>query len=143
MNVTYCAGCLLAAQANAAAMPKTFIRWVYETLGRETAAAILLAGLAVFVAACIVVARSRRPAVIAACLVLLPLPLMIGLCRALASQISSLSVLSVAVPAIELSGPQIAAGVAAGLLPLLLALVVIWPSYLVLAIGLIVRAVHS
>jgi len=133
----------LLAQANAAAVQKSFLSWAMESLGTLSGLTILLAGVSIFAGACFAVAKSRRPAVIASCLVLLPLPLLVGICGALKGQIASLSVLAASPEAVaKLSGADIAGGVAAGLLPLFVALMVTWPSYLVLAAGLIVRTAH-
>lgn len=131
------------AQINAVPVRTTsFFSWAYELLGPGTSLVILLAGLVVFLAACVAVTKSRRPSVIAAYLTLLPLPVLLGIFLALGPQISSLAVFSLpAQPAP--SSSQTAAGVAGALLPIYLALMVSWPSYLVLAIGLIVRTVQS
>jgi hypothetical protein len=137
------AGVLLA-QVPAAAAPKTFFAWARESLGPFHSLAILSAGVAVFVGACLVVAKSRRPAAITSYLILLPLPFMVGLTRALSGQIGSLAVLSLSPEAVaQLSGSDIAGGVAGGLLPLFVALMVTWPSYLLLAVGLIARTTLS
>jgi hypothetical protein len=137
------AGVLLA-QIPAAAVPKSYFSWVRESLGAFHGLAILAAGAAVFVGACLVVVKSRRPAVIASYLIVLPLPILVGLTRALSGQISSLAVLSMSPEAVaKVSGCDIAGGVAGGLVPLFVALMVTWPSYLVLAIGLLVRTVFS
>lgn len=121
-------------------MERSFLSWALKSLGTFHGLTVVLAGVAVFAGACFAVAASRRPAVIASCLILLPLPLMVGVCGALKGQIASLAVLSMSsAAAAKLSGPDIAGGVAAGLLPLFVALLVTWPSYLVLAAGLIAR----
>jgi hypothetical protein len=84
---------------------------------------------------------SRRPAVIAAFLVFLPLPLLIAVYFALSAPISSLSVIAAtdAVP----KASEIAGGVAGQLLAPSVAMLVSLPSYIVLALGLLVRTIQA
>jgi hypothetical protein len=120
---------------------ESYFAWMLRMLGPSKGASIWITGLAVFVGACLVVARSRRPSVIAAYLVFLPLPLLVGLCRVLGGNLASLAVLSSA--SVKLSDQQIASGIAGSLAPLYVGLLVIWPSYLVLSVGLMMRTVRS
>ncbi|MGO8749972.1 MAG: hypothetical protein ACLQNE_28840 [Thermoguttaceae bacterium] len=144
MNVTGIISFSLLAQVNAAPAGKSFFQWAFETLGTDASLEVLTAGVVVFLGSCFVVAKSRRPSVIASCLILLPLPSMVAVGKTLSRLVGSLAVLSQSSAAVaQLSGPQVAGGVAASLLPLSLALMVTWPSYLVLAVGLIVRTVFS
>jgi hypothetical protein len=77
MNLTdFFAGLLAQAEAP---VRQSYLAWMYHSLGFFYAVVIPLAALMVFLGACLVVAMSRRPAVIAAYLVFLPLPLLIGL----------------------------------------------------------------
>jgi hypothetical protein len=144
MNISGVASSILIARANVAAAQKAYFEWFFAALGPGNCAWLLSVGIAVFLGACFVVVKSRRPSVIASYLVLLPLPMIVGLWRVLAGQISSLSVLSLSPAAVaNLSGCNIAAGVAAGLLPLFVALMVTFPSYLVLAAGLMFRTAKA
>jgi hypothetical protein len=97
----------------------------------------MLSGAAVFVGAWLVVLLARRPAVIAAYLVFLLLPLLFGIIGGLKGTVSSFAVLALTDTAIKQSA--IFAGLAETLVPILAAFVTILPSYLVVAVGLFVR----
>jgi hypothetical protein len=97
-----------------------------------------LAGMAVFLGACVVVVLARRPKAIAFYRMFLLLPLLFGVLGAVKACVSSLAVLDV--PGVRISAIQVAAVVFhAALTPLGDALVVTLPSVLVLAIGQFVR----
>src|SRR5262249_32437924 len=104
---------------------------------------IPFAGLLVFIAACFAVMRSRRPAMIAAWLVLVPLPLLIGFQAALFRWVSVSANLSMAAPGVSLTSDQIGEIASTGLVPLCVALMEVWPAFFVLSIGLIVRTYQS
>jgi hypothetical protein len=101
----------------------------------------LLAGLAVFVGACFVVARARRPAVIASYLVFLLLPLLFAILGGLKGAVASSAVLAGA--EVEIKQWEVFAGISQALLMLLMALMVTIPSYFVIAIGLFVRTLQA
>lgn len=107
---------------------------MFNALGPFYALVIPFAGLAVFVGACVVVSFNRRPAVIAAFLVFLPFPLLIGLFGSLQGLISSLS--SIAMSGTSPMPSDVAEGISVGLFTTLVGLVVTFPSYFVLAFGL-------
>lgn len=129
----------LLAQAHAPA-GESFASWLVRSLGLCGFLA-LLAGAAVFVGACLVVFLSRRPAVIAAYLVFLLLPLLLAIIGALKGSVSSFAVLGAS--DIQIKQSQIFGGLAQALLLPLTALMVTFPSYLVIAIGLFVRALRA
>lgn len=119
---------------------ESMLTWMIRTLSFD-GLLLLLLGVAIFAGACWVVRRSRRPAPIAAYLVFLPLPLIFACFGALKGNIASLSVMSFTgeVP----SSADLSQGIAACLLPLLVALVVTCPSYFVVAFGLLARAMRA
>jgi len=108
--------------------PQSFLMWMFHALGPFYLVVLPLAGLVVFVGAILVVSLNRRPAVIAAFLVFLPLPLMIGLFGSVQGMISSLSVLATSAATPKPS--DVAAGISSGLFTTLMGLLVTVPSYL-------------
>ena len=119
----------------------SYLKWMLHSLGPFYGLAIPLVGFAVFVGACLVVAMNRRPAVIASYLVFLPLPLLIGLYGSLQGFISSYHLIATSPTSPKPS--EIAAGVSTGLFTVLVGLMVIFPSYFVLAFGLLIRTIQS
>lgn len=113
----------------------------FEMLGSFNSVAIPLAGMFALLLAYYAVFRNRRPAFIAACLTVAPLPLIVGLHAALDSQIDPLIVLSKS--AVTTTTAQIAEGVAAALLPLEAGLFATWPALFLLSGGLIFHTWRS
>lgn len=120
---------------------KSFLYWMVEALGPFYSLVIPLAGLVIFMGACLVVAMSRRPAVIAAYLVFLPLPLLIGIYGSIQGFIASYSVIAASVVTPKPS--EVAAGISTGLFTSLVGLMVSFPAYFVLASGLFLRTLYS
>ena len=103
---------------------------------------VLLSGLAIFIGACLVVARSRRTSTIAAYLVLLPLPtylFILGELRGMSDTLSRAAVVLGELSDAEWADaiPELAGGIAADLFRLFVCLLVTLASYLVLAYGLL------
>jgi len=132
--------CCLIAQAE---MPvrHNMMTWMINALGPIYGLAIPLAGLAVFVGSCLVVALSKRPAVIASFLVFLPLPVLIGVFGSVQGVISAFATVSGG--GAEVPGDIVAACFATALFTTFLGLIVSGPSYLVLAFGLFFRTLAS
>jgi len=120
---------------------QSFLSWMFRAMGPLYGLLIPMAGLAIFAAACLVVASNRRPAVIAAFLVFLPLPLMIGLFGTLHGFISSFTVMATAGSTPKPS--ELAEGIAMGLFTAFVGLLVTFPSYFVLAFGLFLRTLTA
>lgn len=116
---------------------RSVLSWMLMALGPFYALVIPLAGLAVFIGACCVVGLNRRPAVIAAFLVFLPLPLMIGMFGSVQGFISSLQIVAMAGATPKPS--EVSLGISTGLFTTLVGLLVTFPSYFVLAFGLFLR----
>jgi hypothetical protein len=76
--------------------------------------------------------------VLAAYLVLLPLPVLIAIFGEMRGMVSALTVIA-STPGISLSTEDLAAGTAASLVTVLFALLVSAPTYFVLAFGLLAR----
>ena len=102
---------LLLAQVNIGGVPESYLGSLYRSVGLVETLLIVSAGLALLVGACWVVFKNRRPSVIAAYLVFLPLPLILGSYGPLEKQIHSLIVLSRS-PTVQPFASQIAAGIA-------------------------------
>lgn len=119
------------------AEPLSLMSWMMMSLGPFYGLVIPLAGLAVFIGACIVVASNRRPAVIAAFLVFLPLPLMIGMFGSVHGFISSFQIIATGGATPKPS--DVAMGISTGLFTTLVGLLVTFPSFFVLAFGLFFR----
>ena len=142
MNVASTTCSFLLAQANVAGPHETYLQSIFRSAGPGACLLILSSGLAIFIGACFVAAKCRRPSSIAAYLILLPLPLVLAIYGALEGQMHSLIVVS-SRPEAQLSTPQIADGVAAALSPLFIAITVVFPSYVLLAIVLILRTAKA
>ena len=127
-------------QADPALAPKSFLWWFIETMGL-TGLIVIVLGVAIFIAVCRVVAKSRQTSTLAAYLVLLPLPLFIEVLGQLKGIVASLSVLSQSET--QLTNQDITAGLAANAVSIFLALLVTLPSYLVLAYGLLASTRES
>ena len=119
---------------------ESFASWLIGCLGLYGVLA-LLAGAVVFLGACFVVSFARRPAVIAAYLVFLLLPPLLGILGALAGIVSAFSVL--ARTAGEIKQSAICGALAEALVTPLTALMITLPSYGVIAIGLFVRTLRA
>ena len=130
------------AQANIAQPHESYLESVCRSAGPANCLIIVTTGLAVFIGACFVAAKCRRPSVIASYLFFLPLPLIVAFYGAVEGQMHSLIVLSSS-PEVQPSASQIAAGVASALSPLFVAMTVTFPSYLVLVIGLMFCAAKA
>lgn len=122
-------------------MYTTYLSWMFESLGPFYALVIPGTAFLLFVGACLVVAMSRRPAVIAAFLVSLPLPFLIGLFGSLQGFITAYS--AIAYSPVTPKPSDIAMGVSTELFSSLVGLFVTFPSYFVLAIGLFLRTALS
>ena len=131
---------LLFAQAEGP-VQRSFLSWMFNSLGPFYALVLPLSGLAVFVGACLVVCLSRRPALIAAYLVFLPLPLMLGVLGSIDGFISSFAVIATSPTAPKPS--EVAEGISTGLFTSLVGLMVTFPAYIVAAIGLFLRTLSS
>ncbi len=119
-------------------VPKPYALWVIQCLGFPGLLAVL-SGAVVFIGACLVVFLARRPAVVASYLPFLLLPLLFGALGALKGCISSFSVIAMSGTAIRQS--EIYAVVSEVLILPFTALLVTFPSYIVIAIGLFVRTI--
>ena len=72
----------------------SFFEWTLAGLASVSSILMLLSALLIFVGACYLVATKRRPAVLGAYLVLLPLPVIISLCGWIKGSINSLIVIA-------------------------------------------------
>lgn len=115
---------------------RSLLSWEFSSMGLYGFVIPFLA-FVIFVGACAVVLAARRPAVIAAYLVVLPLPLLIGIFGSLHGFINALQVIAQASAAPKPS--EIAEGVSTGLFTTLVALLLSFPAYFVVAGGLVVR----
>lgn len=129
------------AQANASLFKGSYLAWFFEHLGPFYSLVIPVAGLLVFFGACFVVLRSRRPAMIATWLVLVPIPLMIGFQAAVEKQLPVL--LAIVISGAQPTAAEISEGIASSLVPLYLGMLEMWPAFLVVATGLILRTIQA
>lgn len=117
--------------------PQTsMLGWMLSATGSFSGLLVLLSGLLLFIGACYLITTKQRPVVFAAYLVLLPLPVLIGVCGWLKGAIVSLTVIA-ASPELQLTTPDIAGALANSLLHIFVALLVSAPTYFVLAFGLL------
>jgi hypothetical protein len=103
---------------------------------------VLISGLLIFGGACYLIVTKRRPAVLAACLVLLPLPVFIAFFGVMSSVVRSLSVIASS-PDLAVSSQDFAGGTAASLVEILFAILISAPTYFVLAFSLLTRTLGS
>ena len=139
MNAHTLVWSVLAMQANAA--PRSFLMLMIDALGSWCGLFVPLIGLAIFIGACWVVAKSQRTSTIASYLVLLPLPTFIGILGFLKGCTAALMVISES--GVLPSGLEWAAGFAGSAFLMFLCLLVTLPSYLVLAYGLLASTCNS
>ena len=120
--------------------PISTLTWMIQSLGSLTSVMVLVSGALIFGGACYLVATKRRPAVLAAYLVLLPLPVLIAFCGIVKGMISSFSVLAMA--DIVVTQRDWAGGVGGSLVEIFFAMLITAPSYFTLAFGLLLRTLN-
>jgi hypothetical protein len=119
---------------------ESLLDWMLEALGLN-AVVLPVLGLLLFGGGLLVVLLSRRPAVIAACLAFVPLPLMIGLFGMLHGAVMSFRVIANSVTAPKPA--ELAEGISIALFTPFVALLFTMPGFLVLALGLLVRTIQA
>ncbi len=124
-----------------ASPPMSELGWILSTQGSMSSLLVLLSAAAIFAGACYLVASQRPASVLAAYLILLPLPCLISICGWIKGSLSSLSVISIS-PDITLTTADIAGGLAVALAGLLIAFLVSAPTYFLLAYGLLSRTMR-
>ena len=124
-----------------AQMPQrqSYLGWMFRSLGWFYTLVLPGSALLVFIGAVLVVAICRRPSVIAAYLVFLPLPIMIGAFGTVQGLIASYSVIANSTMAPMQS--ELAQGYSTGLFTLLVGILLTFPSYFVISIGLFLRTI--
>ena len=120
---------------------QSYLALMFDALGPFYGFVLPLTGLALFVGACVVVGKARAPAVIASYLALLPLPALLGFLGTLQGLLGSYMVIS-ASPVFP-TGTNMAEVWMIALFSSVFGLLVMLPSYLVVAVGLFVRTVRS
>jgi len=127
----------------AQATPATpFGAWVVGVLGTLSSVIVLISGLLIFGRACYLVATRRRPAALAAYLVLLPLPMLIAVFDEMRGMVIALTVIASS-PGMSLPTEHFAANTAASLVMVLFAMLVSAPTYFALAFGLLASTLRS
>ncbi|REJ95503.1 MAG: hypothetical protein DWQ29_01915 [Planctomycetota bacterium] len=125
---------------NQAEPAESYLSWMIQSLG-VYAIILPFLGLVLFGGGCLVVAMSKRPSVIAACLAFVPFPLLIGLFGFFDGAIASFKV--IANSPVAPAPKDLAAGISTALFVPFTALLVTMPGYLVLACGLLWRTIAS
>lgn len=125
--------------SQAAVPAQSRLSWMFGALQSWSDLFALTAGVLIFVGACHLIAKRRKAAVLAAYLVLLPLPVLISLGGTISGMISSFMVLSLS-PDLQVTTAEYAGATAASLLSLYTAMLVSAPTYLILAFALLARA---
>ena len=120
----------------------SFAGWVVGVLGTPNSFIVLVSGLLIFGGAWYLLATRRRPAVLAAYLVLLPLPVLIAVYGVMSGMVSSLTVIA-STPGLSVTTEDYAAGTAGSLVEVLFAMLVSAPTYFLLAFGLLARTLRS
>jgi hypothetical protein len=124
-----------------ASPPMSQLGWILSTQGSMSSLLVLLSAAAIFAGACYLIASQRSASVLAAYLILLPLPCLISICGWISGSAKSLSVISMYAD-IKLTTADIAGGLAASLMGLLIAFLVSAPTYFLLAYGLLTRTMR-
>lgn len=131
---------LLLAQAT---LPDTSILgWMVSSLTNLTSLVTVLTAALIFYGAYYLVANKRPRALLAAYLVLLPVPLGVAMYATIYGSIRSLLAIA-ATPDLVVTNQDIASGLAASLMSILFAIIVSMPTYVVLAYGLIARDLRT
>ena len=115
--------------------------YILGALTSNSAILALLSAALIFFGACYLLATKRRPAVLGAYLILLPLPVIISISGWISGTIASLSV-TAASPDLHLTNQDIAGGFATSLISLYAAILATAPTYALLAYGLLVRTLN-
>jgi len=115
----------------------SLVQWFFSSMGLFYTALLALSGLGVFVGACLVVALSRRPAVIAAYLVLLPLPVLVGVIGYFDGKITAYRV--IAMSEVTPRPSALAQAESTALSTVIVGVIVSIPAYFVVAFGLLAR----
>jgi hypothetical protein len=113
-----------------------------HVLGTFSSLMILVSGLLIFGGAAYLVATKRRPSVLAAYLLLLPVPVLIAIFCEMSGMVSALTAIA-SLPGISVPPDHVAANTAASLATVLFAMLVSAPTYFVLAFGLLARTLRS
>ncbi|REJ69284.1 MAG: hypothetical protein DWQ31_05280 [Planctomycetota bacterium] len=117
---------------------QSVLSWMFESLGSFHAFLLTFVSFVLFVAACVLVCSVRRPSVIAAFLVFVPLPLLLGLAGTLHQLIDSFRLAGIVDPT-DPFGPEVTINVAATLVSTFVGLMLTFPSLIVLGLGLLLR----
>ena len=135
--------CITSSAVLAQAIPPgtSFGGWVVGVLGTLSSIIVLISGLLIFGGACHLVVTKRRPAVLAAYLVLLPLPVLVAIFGEMKGMVSALTAIASS-PEITVPTEHVAGGAAASLIAVLFAMLVSAPTYFVLAFGLLARTLY-
>ena len=119
---------------------KSYFAFVVDALG-VAGTLMLIASLAVFVGACVVVFGNKRPAVIAAYLVFVPIPILIGIYAAVRGFVNGFAVVTMSDT--DLRQSEILGVLTEAALLIQIGMLASVPSYLLTSIGLFVRALQS
>jgi hypothetical protein len=116
----------------------SYLSWVYNALGPMYGLLLPLLGLVAFIGACLVVARNRRPADIAAGVYFAAAPFILGVFGVVHGMIATFQVIAASGTTPKPS--DLALGISTSLFAAMFGLLCSFPSYAVLAIGYLVRS---
>ncbi len=119
----------------------SLLHWMFQSLGIFYGTLIPFSAFVLFLGAVAVVVLSDRPSVVAAYLVFLPLPLLIGVIGSLHGFINAFSV--VAMSNVQVSPAEYAHGQSMGLFSTMVALLLSFPAYIVTAFGLMFPTIFA
>lgn len=127
--------------AHAIGAQTTQLEWILHSQNSVGSLLVLLSAALLF-SGTLYLLKTRRPAsVLAAYLVLLPLPCLLSICGAIKGTAASLQVIAVS-PDLAVTRADWAGGVATWLTGLLIAMLVSAPSYALIAYGLLSRTIR-
>lgn len=131
---------LILAQAPARQM--SFLTWTLQAIGGSGTLLSAGAALVILVGAVLLIAKNSPPSVLAAYLVLLPLPVAIFICDFIRRLVKVLTLVSI-MPDIKMTWAEIAGATAADLASLLFIVILTAPTYFALSVRLLTRTIKD
>ena len=116
----------------------SYLTWMFQALGFQYAILLPLAGFVCFLLALIVVVRGKGPMAVAALMLIVHVPLLLGGFAAIQGAIASYSVVAMSATAPDPS--EVAAGTSTALFASLVGMLLTIPGYATAACGAFIRS---
>ena len=128
--------------AQAVSPDTSILNWMITSLSTFSSLMVIVVAASMFYGAYSLVKNNRPSSLLAAYLVLLPLPVVIAMLGWMFGSIRSLLAIA-SIPDLAVTNQDIAGGLASSLLSVMLALLVSAPTYILLAYGLLARGFRT